>query len=251
MTFRIQKTIISRYLDLVDQDQTSEKQIIELLTTIDNLYKSRVLTSSDSYRQKLELIISNLDSALVTLKPKRTYKVLKMELSKDLYKILKSDIEGVDYSNTNLADLHKFDNDKEIIINLDNVKATLENLLVIKRRLNSEVDFEKFVTDQLAMVFGKERVHRQFNIGGFLALKTDIDIGNGQVGIELKIADNLSATDMQRMIGQVIYYKKRFYNNNLLLFIASKSSITPTTKELKDFIEELGTTVIFTSAINL
>lgn len=56
---------------------------------------------------------------------------------------------------------------------------------------------------------------------------------------------------MQRMIGQVVYYKKRFYNNNLLVYIASKSTINPTTKELKDFIEELGTTVIFTSAVNL
>lgn len=87
-------------------------------------------------------------------------------------------------------------------------------------------------------------------MGGFLALKTDIDVGNGQVGIELKIADNLTATDMQRLIGQVIYYKKRFYNNNLLVVIAGRNSISSAFKELIDFIEELGVKVLYCQAVN-
>ena len=251
MTFRIQKTIISKYLELVDQEFATEAQMAELRTTIENLYKERRLYSSDVYRQKLEIVLTNLTTELETVKRKRTNKELKIELSKDLYQVLKNDLEGVDYTKTRLSDLDKFENEKEILITPDNVKAVLENLVVIKRRLTTESDFEKFVTDQLALIFGKERVHRQYSVGGFLALKTDIDIGNGQVGIELKIADHLSATDMQRMIGQVVYYKKRFYNTNLLVFMASKSTINPTIKELKDFIEELGATVIYTSAINL
>jgi len=251
MTFRIQKTIISKYLDLVDKDLASEAEIAELHSTIEHLYKNRILTSSDIYRQKLEIISSNLDDYFNILKRRRTNKELKLEFSKELYQIFSNDLEGVDYSKTNLSDLDKFENEKEIPITPDNVKAALENLVIIKRRLTTESDFEKFVTDQLAMIFGKERVHRQYSVGGFLALKTDIDIGNGQVGIELKISDHLTASDMQRMIGQVVYYKKRFYNSNLLVYVASKSTINPTTKELKDFIEELETTVIFTSAINL
>jgi len=251
MTFRIQKTIISKFLDLVDQDQATETQIVELRATIEQLYKSRVLSSSDIYRQKLEIILANLSEALEIVKRKRTAKELKLELNKDLYQVFINDLEGVDYSKTNLSDLDKFENEKEIPITPGNVQAALENLVIIKRRLTTENDFEKFVAEQLAIIFGKERVHRQYSVGGFLALKTDIDIGNGQVGIELKIADHLSATDMQRMIGQVVYYKKRFYNSNLLVYVASKSTINPTTKELKDFIEELGTTVIFTSAVNL
>ncbi len=250
MTFRIQKTIISKYLTLVDQDQTTQEQLAELLTTIEHLYENHVLTSSDIYRQKLELLVTNLKNDLATVKRKRTNKKLKMVISKDLYHVFKKDLEGVDYSKTNLADLDKFENDKDISISIENLKTALENLVINKRRLTSENDLEKFVTDQLAIFFGKEKIHRQYSVGGFLALKTDIDVGNGQVGIELKIADHLSATDMQRLIGQVVYYKKRFYNTNLLLLIASKSTINSTTKELADFIEELGTTVIFTSAIN-
>lgn len=251
MTDRIQKTIISKYLDLVDKDFATEAELAEIIATIDSLYKNRLLTDSDFYRQKIELVVKRLTSAFEEAKRKRTSKEVKLTIDAGLRKIFESDLGGVDYSKTALSDLDKLDNDKLVSISLPTVKAALENLVIPKRRLTAEADFEKFVTEQLVLIFGKERVHRQYSVGGFLALKTDIDIGNGQVGIELKIADNLSATDMQRLIGQVVYYRRRFYNNNLLLFIVSKSTINPTIKELKDFVEELGTTVIFTTATNL
>lgn len=250
MTFRIQKTIIGKYLALIDQDVATESEILELLTTIADLNKKKILLDSDIYSQKIDLICSNLLADYETVKRKRTKKEITLELRKDIYQIFENDLEGVDYTKTNLSDLHKFDYEKEIAINPENVKAVLENLIILKRRLTTEKDFEKFVSDQLIKTFGKEQVHRQFSVGGFLALKTDIDIGNGQVGIELKIADNLSAADMQRVVGQVLYYKKRFYNDNLILFIVSKTKISSSIKELKDFIEELGATVIFTTAIN-
>ncbi len=242
MTDRIQKTIISKYLDLVHKDVATEAEISEVIITVDSLYKNRLLTDSDFYRQKIELVVKGLTAAFEEVKRKRTNKEVKLTIDPGLRKIFESDLDGVDYSKTALSDLYKLDNDKSISISSQTVQTALQNLVIPKRRLTAEADFEKFVTEQLALIFGKERVHRQYSIGGFLALKTDIDVGNGQVGIELKIADNLSATDMQRLIGQVVYYKRRFYNN-LLLFIASKSTINSTTKELKDFVEELGTIV--------
>ena len=251
MTDKIQKTIISKFLSLVDKDFATETEVLELISTVENLYKNRLLTDSDFYRQKIELVIKNLTSAAKTVKNNRTNKNIKLTLDAGLRKIFNSDLGGVDYGKTELSDLDKLDNVKIISISTQTVQTALENLVISKRRLTSEADFEKFVTEQLADIFGKERVHRQYSVGGFLALKTDIDVGNGQVGIELKIADNLSATDMQRLIGQVVYYKRRFYNSNLLLFFVSKSTINPTIKELKDFVEELGTTVIFTTAINV
>lgn len=250
MTYRIQKTIINKYLDLVDKSSTTESEISELVETIKSLYASRTLTESDIFRQKIEFIGTRLVSDLETVKRKRTSKEIKLELSKDVYDILKSDLEGVDYSKSDLVDLDKIENEKAITISLENVISVLENLIVLKRRLGAESDFEKFTADQLMYIFGKEKVARQYSVGGFLALKTDIDVGNGQVGIELKIADHLSATDMQRLIGQVLYYKKRFYNNNLLVFLASRSSISSHIKELKDFVEELGVKVIYCQAVN-
>jgi hypothetical protein len=251
MTDRIQKTIISKYLDLIDKDFATEAEIAEVISSVDRLYKNRLLTNSDFYRQKIELVVKGLTAAFGEAKRKRTSKEVKLTIDAGLRKIFESDLGGVDYTKTALSDLDKLDNDKTISVSPQTVQTALENLVIPKRRLTAEVDFEKFVTEQLAYIFGKEHVHRQYSIGGFLALKTDIDVGNGQVGIELKIADNLSATDMQRLIGQVVYYKRRFYNNNLLLFIVSRSTINPTVKELKDFVEELGTTVIFTTATNL
>jgi hypothetical protein len=251
MTDRIQKTIISKYLDLIDKDFATETEISEVISTVDNLYKNKLLTDSDFYRQKIAIVLKGLTAGLETAKRKRTSKEVKLTIDSGLRKIFESDIGGVDYSKTALSDLDKLDNDKAISISSQTVQTALENLVDPKRRLTAETDLEKFVAEQLAHIFGKERVHRQYSVGGFLALKTDIDIGNGQVGIELKIADKLNATDMQRLIGQVVYYKRRFYNNNLLLFIVSKSTINPTVKELNDFVEELGTTVIFTTATNL
>jgi hypothetical protein len=165
--------------------------------------------------------------------------------------ILKSDIENINYGSIDLKDLDKFENEKDLLISTQNVIHVLENLIVPRRRISEEKDFEKYVHDKLSRVFGKERVHRQYSVGGFLALKTDIDVGNGQVGIELKVADNLGATEMQRLIGQVTYYKRRFYNNNLILFVASKGDINPTIKELIDFVEELDIRVVFVTATNL
>lgn len=250
MTYRIQKTIINKFLDLVDKPSSNEQEITELLGTIEKLYANRILTESDIFRQKIELIGTKLAKDLETIKRKRTSKEIKIELSRDIYQIFKADLEGVDYSKSELIDLDKFENEKGLSISFENVITVLENLIVLKRRLTSEADLERFIAIQLAYVFGKEKVSTQYSVGGFLALKTDIDIGNGQVGIELKVADNLGATDMQRLIGQVIYYRKRFYNNNLLVFIAGRNSISSHFTELKDFIEELGIKVIYCQAVN-
>lgn len=251
MTGKIQKIIFSKYLALVDKGTVSESDLSDLLSAIENLYKNKILTESDIYLNKIELIRTALTNDLDTVRRKRTNKEIKISANKDFLQILTSDIENINYGNTDLADLYKFDNEKDVSISTDNVKRVLENLIVPRRRISKEKDFEKFVHERLSKVFGKERVHRQYSVGGFLALKSDIDVGNGQVGIELKVADNLSATDMQRLIGQVVYYKRRFYNNNLILFIVSKSTINPTIKELKDFVEELDINVTFVTATNL
>ncbi|MBL7996999.1 MAG: hypothetical protein JNL32_00035 [Candidatus Kapabacteria bacterium] len=250
MEFVVQKTIISKYLELVEQDHTTEAQISELLTTIDHLCKVRVLRESDIFRQKLEFIYDNLALHLSVVRRKRTVKKIKIELSEDIYQLFLSDTNGYDYQNNKIENISVIAKEEYNPITLDNVKNALLNILIYKRRLTSEKDVEKHIADKLAIIFGKENIHRQYSVGGFLALKTDIDVGNGQIGIEIKISDNLSATDMQRMIGQVVYYKKRFYDNNLLLYVVSKSVISPTLNELKTFVEELGVTVIFRTALH-
>lgn len=250
MTYRIQKTIISKYLELTERTSVTEQNLVEFIDPVINLYKSKVLTENDIFRQKIEFIVSKAYSDLESVRRKRTTKEIKLELSPEICSILKGDLEGIDFSKTPLTELENFEREGSVELNKENVIRVFDNLIVLKRRLNAEVDLERFVCEQFAYVFGKEKVARQYSVGGFLALKTDVDLGNGQVGIEIKLADSLSATDMQRLIGQAIYYKKRFYNNNLLVFLASRSSISSHIKELKDFIEELGVTVVYCQAVN-
>lgn len=250
MTHRIQKTIIHKYLNLVDKPTVTETDLSEFIDNIRPLYEKQVLSNNDIYRQRIEFVASKAVSDLEAVRRKRTVKEIKLELSPDTYKLLKDDLEGVDYSKTSLADLTEFPNEGSVDLNRDNCIAILEKFVVLKRRLNTEAELERFVLEQFAQVFGRERVARQYSVGGFLALKTDVDLGNGKVGIEIKLADALNATDMQRVIGQVIYYKKRFYDSNLLVFLASRHPISSHIKELKEFIEELGVKVIYCQAVN-
>lgn len=246
---RIQKTIIAKYIQLIEETAVTENQLSELHDAILKLYRTKILISSDVYLPKIELIAKHLETEIETLKRKRVHKTTSLENSKDLIKIFKNDLDGVDYHKTALEDLKDFENKHDLEISVSNVGDILKHLVIPKRKISSEQDFEKYVSERLIAVFGKEKVYRQYSIGGFLALKTDIDVGNGKVGIELKVADNLSATDMQRMIGQVTYYKKRFYGENLLVFIVGKSEISPTMRELIEFIEEMNISVIYAKAI--
>ncbi|MBK9246548.1 MAG: hypothetical protein IPM69_00165 [Ignavibacteria bacterium] len=251
MTDRIQKTIFNKYLELVAKDTATESEISELLSAIKDLYNKKILTDSDYFRQKIKIVKNHLEFGIEEVKQKRKYKEVSLKISNEWIKILKDDLDGVDYSKTDLIDLEKIDNDKEIPISTHSVHLALKNLVIPIKQIKTEKIFEKYVAEQLELMFNKEHVQRQYNIGGILGLKSDIDVGNGQVGIELKIANNLSAYEMQRLVGQVIYYKEKFYKNKLLIYIVSKSTITPDLNELKQFLEELGTTVIFKTAINI
>jgi len=251
MSHRLQKTIIHKYLDLINQDVSQEKEISELLNSINKLYKEGHLDNRDVFRQKIELIRNNLSNDLQKVQRKRVDKSIPLEISEDLRNVLKADLEGIDYSRTDLETLGEIGGKMELTMTKDDLIAILENLVIPKRKLTTEQDLEKFISDQLAAIFGKEKVHRQYSVGGFLALKTDIDVGNGQVGIEIKLSEKLTATDMQRMIGQVVYYKKRYYNENLIAFLVSRQMMNATISELKEFMEELGVTVVFNRAITI
>lgn len=251
MKHQIQKTIIVNFLDLVTKESIKETEINELINAIRNLYTRNILTNSDIYRQKIEIITEVLASRKSALDRKRVSKEISIELPDSILKIFKNDVRFYN-PKPEISDLGKIESESgvEIIdISVENVSEVLENILIPKNKLNREADLEHFLGWELAYVFGKDKISNQYSVGGFLALKTDLDVGNGKVGIELKIADNLTATDMQRLIGQALYYKNRFYKENLLVLIASKYSIASHIKELSDFIEELGIKVIYKEGI--
>lgn len=87
----------------------------------------------------------------------------------------------------------------------------------------AESSFEESLYDYLALKY--ENVHRQVSIGGVKSLKIDLDIGNGKVGIELKIADKVTrSAEKQRLIGQLHdYTEKKYRENNLIVAVTGES----------------------------
>jgi len=121
----------------------------------------------------------------------------------------------------------------------DEVYGKLENLEVKKAQYTDEKKVEKVIFEQLDILY-KDKVHRQYNIQGFLGLKCDLDIGDGQVGIELKLANQLSSsTTIERLLGQVLYYSKRTYKENLIVIVVGyEKEFDQRLRELKSIIEE-------------
>ena len=106
-----------------------------------------------------------------------------------------------------------------------------------------EKAMENALAKQFAEKYGKHHVAQQYSVGGFLSLKCDIYLLDRKCcGIELKLAKQLknSATAMQRVIGQVVYYSRRCYNNSglILLIVGTEKELDSKLDELRKFIEE-------------
>lgn len=56
----------------------------------------------------------------------------------------------------------------------------------------------------------QSNVNTEFSVGGHWGMKSDVDLFHGKIGIELKVAEQLkSASNVERLIGQVVYYMKK------------------------------------------
>jgi hypothetical protein len=131
---------------------------------------------------------------------------------------------------------------------LQNVYADLTELALSPQQVKSEKVVENIVAKYLKEK-GYDDVHQQYNIGGYLGLKSDLDVGNGAVGIELKLASALqgSASNIQRTFGQAIYYSKRTYGQNLIFLIVGNAKIQnePFMKEVISFLDSVGVAVLY------
>ncbi len=125
-------------------------------------------------------------------------------------------------------------------INSEEVLETLQNIVVKKTQYTTEKNVENIISTQLEVPY-KDKIHQQYGIGGFLALRIDIDINDGQVGIELKLAKELNSSNIERLLGQVLYYSKRKYKENLIvLIVGNEKEYDQTIRELKSIIIEQG-----------
>ena len=104
----------------------------------------------------------------------------------------------------------------------ENVLAQLREVRIPSRALRTEADVEEVIADSLAPRF--QAVSQQYSVGGMLGLKIDLDIGDGQVGVELKLADSIlgNTNEFHRLIGQAVYYDHRRYKGNLILCVVGQ-----------------------------
>jgi hypothetical protein len=85
-------------------------------------------------------------------------------------------------------------------------------------------------------------VQRQVYIGGAKALQIDIDIGDGKIGVELKLASKIvKSTEKQRLIGQMHdYTTKRYKPENFVLVVAGHRELRDeiTLREIRDLVQQ-------------
>ena len=121
------------------------------------------------------------------------------------------------------------------------VEAFIQDELTINLySTDEESNVEDRISKQLKKTFGTENVDNQHFVGGNNGLKCDIDLYNGKCGIEIKLADQLeNAINLQRALGQVIYYLHCTYKKNdlILLVVGRKAELSPKLKELKEILD--------------
>ena len=95
-----------------------------------------------------------------------------------------------------------------------------------------------------------ETVTTEYSLEGKNISRIDIDIGDGNAGIELKIAKKLinNAQSTDRLVGQLKkYYQKRYKNGNLFLIIVGTETEFSNSifKEIKSHAKDYKTHVDF------
>ena len=124
-------------------------------------------------------------------------------------------------------------------ISMDDVAIVLRDKIILPTTILRSTTYvgetkEKRVQNnllaQLKERYGQSNVNTEFSVGGHWGMKCDLDLFHGKIGIELKVAEQLkSASNVERLIGQVVYYMKKQYGNNLIViylkFLLSLQSI--------------------------
>lgn len=242
MNIDIFQNILTELKELKESPVNQEKTLIEIKEKVDLLKFEKDSITFRKNEQLISIIEKYLTNAISSISKKRKYKEIDFQFSEDIY-----------YHLDSLSKLPKthFLFSEEINFNVESICDFLETIIIPNRKTTNEAELEKHIFNVLIGIYGKEKIHRQFNIGGFLGLKTDIDIGNGQIGIELKVGHSLGASEMQRLLGQVIYYRNRFYNENLILFISGKNEIDSKLNELIEFVREIGIKTVYRKSMKI
>lgn len=128
-----------------------------------------------------------------------------------------------------------------------NVVANHLDKIRITVKIKTEADAESIIYGYLKKSF--KVVAQQYSLGGFRGHKIDIDIGDGEVGVEVKLAKSLLAnvSEIYRCLGQAILYKEKKYDENLIMVIVGTDDEIKHHEidELTDILAEHGIQSVF------
>jgi hypothetical protein len=129
---------------------------------------------------------------------------------------------------------------------IENVVENLRQAILARRQIKTEKDAEEAISHRLLNYY--RDVMTQYNLGGMLGLKIDIDINDGKFGIEVKLVDSLlkNSSEIFRMIGQAVYYTKKRYGSNFILAVVGTSDDLdePVVREAFSFLETIGMHIV-------
>lgn len=123
----------------------------------------------------------------------------------------------------------------------DDTLSVLRNMRVPRRKAREEYDAQGEIQSVLSSHF--EDVAFEYNVGGYFGSRIDLDIGNGKVGVEVKLANALfEAAGAHRLIGQAVYYQRRRYRDNLIVAVVGTEEDLrdPRLRETRSFLADLG-----------
>lgn len=250
-------SFINEFIKLIRKTTISINEIENFITLMKRSSDNRFISKPNINLSKLNTIYFILNNILNSAY-KKNLKSINFSIKDEF---LLNEFEKSIILNTqlyNLEEIKSFSEKKnEMIIEykFDNSVGTvyeiLDNMIISSDSTYEEKELETDLVSYLERFYGKENVQRQYNIGGFLGLKTDIDLYNGLIGIELKLYNKLDSSGLQRLIGQVIYYTKRAYKDQFIVFISGDTNADAKLKEIQNFLKELNVLFLYKKAVNI
>lgn len=155
-----------------------------------------------------------------------------------------------------LAKIFRIQNKQQSDISLEDVVTTLRERITLPSsvlresqytRPTKEEKVQNSLFGQLKEIYGQSNVNTEFSVGGHWGMKSDIDLFHGKIGIELKVAEQLkTASNVERLVGQVVYYMKKQYGNNFIVLVVGKpKEYDASMQELEEIINNLGAKFIY------
>lgn len=133
--------------------------------------------------------------------------------------------------------------------NRTDVVDFLNTIELPKKAITSEKELENFLFKKLSEKFPK--IDRQKGLDSSNGMKIDIDLGHGEIGIEIKLSQQLTGNSSKRKeaIGQLVQYRKTYETDLILVVGGKKTEVqSPLLREVQEGAKSVGARYIFISA---